>query len=306
VVVGYLGPPGTFCEQALLTQDDLAAGRLVELPSIVDVIDATSNGDVEFGVVPIENAIEGAVNVTLDTLAFDADLLVQREIVISVQMNLLALPGTTTDTLQRVLSIPVATAQCRSFLRKELAHVTVADTNSTAEAARLVAESKDATIGVIGTALAAQIYGLEILASDIEDHPENETRFNVLARNVIPPRTGHDKTSIVVFQRADAPGSLLAILQEFAARGINLTNLHSRPTKRGLGDYCFFIDMEGHVADELVADCLRELKSKQTDVKYLGSYPAAGAHGESLRRDAEAGWRSADAWLRELRAQIQQ
>ena len=108
----------------------------------------------------------------------------------------------------------------------------------------------------------------------------------------------------MVAQRADRPGSLLAILQEFAARGINLTNLHSRPTKRGLGDYCFFIDLEGHVADELVADCLRELKSKQADVKFLGSYPAAGAHGETLRRDAEAAWRSADAWLQELRTQI--
>jgi prephenate dehydratase len=304
VVVGYLGPPGTFCEQALLTQNDLAAGQLVALPSIIDVIEATSNGDVELGVVPVENAIEGAVNVTLDTLAFEADLLIQREIVISVQMNLLALPGTTTDTLQRVLSIPVASAQCRSFLRKELAHATVADTNSTAEAARQVAETGDPSIGVIGTALAAQLYGLDILATDIEDHPENETRFNVLARDTIPARSGHDKTSIVVFQRSDAPGSLLAILQEFAARGINLTNLHSRPTKRGLGDYCFFIDLEGHVADELVADCLRELKSKQADVKFLGSYPAAGAHGESVRRDTEAGWRSANAWLQELRAQI--
>src|SRR5262249_14339033 len=158
-------------------------------------IDAVGAEDVALGVVPVENAIEGAVNVTLDTLAFDADLLIQREIVISVQMNLLGLPGATLQGLDRVLSIPVATAQCRSFLRKELAGVTLAETNSTAEAARHVAQQGDVALGVIGTALAAELYGLEILASDIKDHPENETRFALLARAGIPARTGHDKTS---------------------------------------------------------------------------------------------------------------
>jgi len=302
--VGYLGPPGTFSEQALLTQADLAAGVLVELPSITDVIEATANGDVDFGVVPLENAIEGAVNVTLDTLAFDADLLLQREIVIAVQMNLLGLTGATLPAIRQVLTIPVATAQCRSFLRKELAHAAVLPASSTAEAAQQVVAGGDPSVAAIGTELAARLYGLEVLARDIEDHPENETRFGVVARGSIPAPTGHDKTSIVVFQKADEPGSLLAILQEFAARAINLTNLHSRPTKRGLGDYCFFIDLEGHVADELVADCLRDLKSKQADVKFLGSYPATGEHGERVRRDADAAWRQADAWVRDLRGRI--
>ncbi len=302
--VGYLGPRGTFCEEALLTQPDLAAGTLVDLPSIPDVIDAVSSGDVDCGVVPIENAIEGAVNVTLDLLAFDAELLVQREIVIAVQMNLLARPGATLADIERVISIPVATAQCRTFLRKELPHAVPVAANSTAEAARLLAETDDGATAAIGTALAGEVYGLDVLAVDIEDHPENQTRFGLLAREGIPVPTGHDKTSIVVFQAADQPGSLLAILQEFAARSINLTNLHSRPTKKGLGDYCFMIDLEGHIADEVVADCLRELKSKQADVKFLGSYPAAGAHGESVRRDADARWRAADAWLGTLRAQI--
>jgi prephenate dehydratase len=304
VRVGYLGPPGTFTEQALLTQPDLAAGELVELGSITDVIDATSNGEVDVGVVPLENAIEGAVNVTLDTLTFDADLLLQREIVISVQMNLLGVPGAAVSGIERVYTIPVATAQCRSFLRKELAGAALLPANSTAEAARQIIEDGDPSAAAIGTALAAEIYGLEILATDIEDHPENETRFGAVARDTVPAPTGHDKTSIVVFQKADEPGSLLSILQEFAARAINLTNLHSRPTKRGLGDYCFLIDLEGHVADELVADCLRDLKSKQSDVKFLGSYPAAGEHGETRRRDAEAAWRQADEWVRRLRGQV--
>jgi prephenate dehydratase len=256
------------------------------------------------GVVPLENAIEGAINVTLDTLTFEADVLLQREIVISVQMNLLGLPGTKVADIERVLSIPVATAQCRSFLRKELAGATMLASNSTAEAAQQVVDEGDPRQAAIGTSLAAEIYGLEVLAVDIEDHPENETRFGVLAREGIPAPTGHDKTTIVVFQKADEPGSLLSILQEFAARAINLTNLHSRPTKRGLGDYCFLIELEGHLADELVADCLRDLKSKQADVKFLGSYPAASPHGESVRRDADAAWRKADKWLGELRSQV--
>jgi prephenate dehydratase len=302
--VGYLGPPGTFCEQALLTQDDLRAGELVDLPTITDVIDATVSGDVDLGVVPLENAIEGAINVTLDTLTFDADLLIQREIVISVQMNLLGRKGATLSDIERVLSIPVATAQCRAFLRKELAGATLLASNSTAEAARQLSETNDLHTAAIGTALAAEIYGLDVLAVDIEDHPENETRFAVIARSGIPAPTGHDKSTIVVFQKADEPGSLLAILQEFAARAINLTNLHSRPTKQGLGDYCFLIELEGHLSDEVVADCLRDLKSKQSDVKFLGSYPAASPHGETVRRDADAAWRKANEWLGELRAQV--
>jgi prephenate dehydratase len=302
--VAYLGPPGTFSEQALLTQPDLASAELVDLPSITDVIDAIVAGDVDLGVVPLENAIEGAVNVTLDTLTFDADVLIQGEIVISVQMNLLGLPGAKLADINQVISIPVATAQCRAFLHKELGAAAMLAANSTAEAARQVVGNGDVHTAAIGTTLAAEIYGLDVLAVDIEDHPENETRFGVIARDGIPAPTGHDKTTIVVFQKADEPGSLLSILQEFAARAINLTNLHSRPTKRGLGDYCFLIELEGHLSDELVADCLRDLKSKQADVKFLGSYPAASPHGESVRRDADAKWRAADAWLGELRAQV--
>jgi prephenate dehydratase len=177
-------------------------------------------------------------------------------------------------------------------------------TNSTAEAARQVFDEGDARIAAIGTRLAAEIYGLDVLAGAIEDHPDNQTRFGLLASAGVPAPTGHDKTTIAVFQNADEPGSLLSILQEFAARAINLTNLHSRPTKRGLGDYCFLIELEGHLSDELVADCLRDLKSKQADVKFLGSYPAAGMSGEDIRRDADAAWRSAESWLGELRGRV--
>ena len=141
------------------------------------------------------------------------------------------------------------------------------------------------------------------LADEIEDHPGNRTRFVLVGRGV-PAPTGHDKTSIVCFQDFDRPGSLLTILQEFAARSINLTKLESRPTKKGLGDYCFLIDLEGHIGDELVADCLRDLKTKVEDVKFLGSYPAAGEHGPAVRREAEAAWAEADRWIAELRGGI--
>jgi prephenate dehydratase len=302
--VGFLGPEGTFTEQALLTQRDLAGGQLVPLDSIPDVLAATSEGEVDYGFVPLENAIEGTVNVTLDLLAFDHDLLVQREVVIAVQMNLLAPPGAGLDGIKTVVSMPMATAQCRRFLTERLPGVVTQAANSTAEAARVVVESGDPTVAAIGTSLAAELHGLEVLATDIEDHPENQTRFVLVAQAGIPAQTGHDKSTIVVFQKADRPGSLLAILQEFAARAINLTKLESRPTKRGLGDYCFIIDLEGHVDEELVADCLRDIHSKQEDVKFLGSYPAAGETGERARRAADTAWADAEAWVQSLRDQI--
>ncbi|CAN5718438.1 prephenate dehydratase [soil metagenome] len=303
--IGFLGPQGTFTEQALLTQADLADDELVPIESIPGVLAATAAGEVDLGFVAIENSIEGTVNVTLDTLAFGTELLVQREVVISVQLNLLAPPGVRLADIERVVSFPHATAQCRGFLERELAGVRSDAANSTAEAARLIGRAgADRHSAAIGTALAAKVYGLDVIAADIEDHPENQTRFVAVARAGVPPPTGHDKTTIVIFQRVDRPGNLLAILQEFAARAINLTKLESRPTKRGLGDYCFIVDLEGHVGDELVADCLRDLKAKTADVRFLGSYPAAGEHGPAVRRDAEAAWRAADEWLGDLRSRI--
>lgn len=302
--IGFLGPPGTFTEQALLSQPDLAGGELVALSTIPEVLAATTAGDVDLGFVPLENAIEGTVNLTLDVLAFEADLLVQREVVIGVQLSLLAPAGVKLEEVTAVVSIPPATAQVRGFLARELPGVTTRAANSTAEAARSVAELREPGVAAVGTTLAAALYGLDVLAADIEDHPDNQTRFVAVARSGIPAPTGHDKTTIVCFQQADRPGSLLAMLQEFAARAINLTKLESRPTKRGLGHYCFIIDLEGHVADELVADCLRDLKAKVADVKFLGSYPAAGEHGESVRRDADVAWREADRWLAALRRGI--
>jgi prephenate dehydratase len=306
--VAFLGPPGTFTEEALLTQPDLAAGELVPVRMIPEVILEVDQGRAEMGVVPIENAIEGSVTATLDTLAFEAseELVIQREIVLPIDMHLCAPPGTRLADVTTIVSIPHATAQCREWLSRKLPGVAVQAANSTAEAARDVAEAGPVKAkgarAAIATSLAAKLYGLDILAEDIEDHPDNETRFVVIGFG-IPARTGHDKTTIVVFQSQDRPGSLLGILQEFAARAVNLTKLESRPTKRGLGDYCFFIDCEGHIDDELVADVLRNLAAKHT-VRFLGSYPAAGSESASRRRAAGKAWRSASNWVDDLRSKV--
>ncbi len=303
--IAHLGPIGTFTEQALMTQPDLAEGDLIPLPTMSDVLFAVHEGEVDLGVVAIENAIEGTVNVAIDTLAFDVDLYIQREIVLRVQMNLLARPGTTIDEIKKLMSIPVAWAQCRTWLRDNLGPIDRVATGSTAEAAELVSLSTEAGVAAVANARAAEVYGLDAIATDIEDHPENETRFVVVGRDAIPAPTGHDKTSIVVFQRADEPGSLLSILQEFAARRINLSLLLSRPTKNRLGDYCFVLDLDGHVADEVVADCLRSLKAKQADVKFLGSYPAAGDGGHEVRHAATQADTAAEAWLAAMRDLVQ-
>jgi prephenate dehydratase len=302
--VAYLGPEGTFTEQALLSQPDLASQDLVGMATFAEVLAAVDAGEVDLGFVGIENSIEGTVNVTIDALALEHDLLIQREVVLGIQLSLMAPPDMALSDVRRVLTFPVAAGQCRAWLARELPGVEVVAANSNAEAARLVGVEHDGRSAAVAPALAAKIYGLDVLASDIEDHPENSTRFVLVGRGPVPAPTGHDKTTIVVFQRTDRAGSLLAILQEFAARSINLVKLESRPTKKALGDYCFIIDLEGHLADELVADCLRDVRSKVADIKFLGSYPAAGEHGAAVRRDAEAAWRAADAWITAQRAKL--
>ncbi len=301
--VGYLGPRGTFAEEALNTQPDLAAGESVPLRSVPHVLTAVEQGDVDIGLVPIENSIEGTVTVTLDTLAFDTDLLVQREIDLPVSLHLCAKPGTRLDDVRTVISHPNPLGQSRGWLMAKLPEAELVAANSTADAAQQVASSTSDDVASIGTLRGAALAGLEVLASEIEDHP-SETRF-VLVGHGVPAETGHDKTSIVCFQREDRPGSLLAILHEFAARAINLTKLESRPTKRGLGEYCFFIDFEGHVADEVIADCLRNLATEQ-DVKFLGSYPVAGDEGPERRAAVTEAWAAASAWVDEIRAQVRE
>ena len=303
--VGFLGPLGTFTEQALMTQPDLAAAEHVLFRTMPDVLDAVDSGDVDLGFVAIENSIEGTVNLTQDELAFNHDLLIQREVVLDIEHCLMAKAGTALADVKVVLSIPIASAQCHTFLRTRVGQAELRASNSTAEAAQMVAEELGPGTAAVAPRTSAALYGLEILAADIADHPGNQTRFVLVAKEGVPARTGHDITALVIYQRADEPGSLISILQEFAARRINLSNLLSRPTKDGgLGDYCFVIYADGHVADELVADAMRSLHSKQGHVKFMGSYPAAGAHAHTAREHADARWRDADDWVQRLRANI--
>lgn len=288
-----------------MTQPDLAAAEHVLFRTMPDVLDAVESGEVDLGFVAIENSIEGTVNLTQDELAFNHNLLIQREVVLNIEHCLMAKAGTSLADVKVVLSIPVASAQCHTFLRTQVGQAELRASNSTAEAARMVAEELGPGSAAVAPRTSAALYGLEILAADVADHPGNQTRFVLIAKEGIPAPTGHDVTALVIYQRADEPGSLISILQEFAARRINLSNLLSRPTKDGgLGDYCFVIYADGHVADELVADAMRALHSKQGRVKFLGSYPAAGAHAHTAREHADTRWRDADDWVQQLRSNI--
>jgi prephenate dehydratase len=295
--VAFFGPSGTFTEEALLTQSDLSACALEPKASIAEVLAAVSRGEVDRGFVPMENGIEGTVNATMDGLVFDHELLIVREVVLDIHLHLMARPSTKLSDLTHVHSYPHALAQVRGFLGSELPEIVEVAANSTADAAREIGERGGPGDAAVAPRLAASLYGLEILASNIEDHEDNQTRFVVVARDVVPAPTGHDHTSIVCFQDADRPGSLYGILGQFAARDINLTNLQSRPTKRGLGEYCFIIDLEGHLADQVIADCLRDLRAHLANVKFLGSYPSDGPQSEVVREAVTKARLDADEWL---------
>ena len=284
-----------------MSQDDLSQAEHVPYRTVPDVLDAIDRDEVDMGLVPIENSIEGMVNFTQDALAFDHELIITREVVIDIEHCLLGREGLDLDQVTAVHSIPVATAQCHRFLREQLPDAEIRAANSTADAARVVSESKSDDIVALSPRLAAEVYGLTVVAADIADHDDNQTRFVLVARDGIPAPTGNDRTALVIYQRADEPGSLLAILQEFTARRINLSNLTSRPTKAGgLGDYCFIVYADAHVADELLADTMRALHAKQGHVKFLGSYPAADPHAESSRENVDARWREADDWVKSI------
>ncbi len=297
--VGFLGPAGSFSHEAVLTLEGVEP---VPAPTFADLLADVAAGRVDQGLLPLENAIEGTVSATIDGLVFDHDLFIVRELVLPVHLHLLARPGVPAGDLTAVLSYVHALAQCRAFLSQHPG-VEVRPTSSTSEAARLVAESVEPW-AAIGSATAGSLFGLATLEADVEDHPDNATRFVLVGRDVIAAPTGHDRTSIVCFQDADRPGSLYGILGRFAARDVNLTKLESRPTKRGLGDYCFVIEFEGHVDDDVVADCLADLQAHLARVKFLGSYPVSGREASTRRAEVDAARRAASTWIADLRQRV--
>jgi prephenate dehydratase len=265
----FLGPAGTFTEEALLSLG-VEGVEPVPYATIGEVFSAVASGECESGVVPIENSVEGSVNETLDALAFDHELHVTAELVRDIHHALVVAPGVRLEDVTAVVSKPEATGQCRAWLAKRLPGRPAVASNSTAEAVqRAIAEPG---LAAIGTSLAARLYGGDVLEDAIEDFAGNQTRFVVIG-NGIGERTGHDKTSLALFLRRDKPGALLMILSEFAYGQINLTKIQSRPTKKQLGEYMFFVDLAGHVDDPAVSLALQCLRLKLREVKVIGSYP---------------------------------
>ena len=270
--ISYLGPEGTFSQEALLRYcEGLTDLALIPLPTIIDVIKSIDRGDAEEGVVPIENSIEGSVNITQDILTFESEAKIIRELTMPIRHNLIAKKGIRISKIKKVISHPHATAQCRMFLSATLPDVEIIAANSTAEAVKKLTEL-DPDTAAIGTKIAASLYDLDIIADDIEDSKVNKTRF-IFVGNYIPAKSGLDKTSIVCFLKKDKPGSLFNILKEFADRNINLTKIESRPARKDIGDYVFMIDMEGHIHDKTVYDAIESLRRDVYMIKILGSYP---------------------------------
>jgi len=267
--LAYLGPPGTFSEQAALLHDE--AAQLIPFPNVPAVATAVDSGMADEGVVAIENSIEGSVTDTVDLLIHESRLVICRELVLPIEHRLLAKPGTDVSKVKVIFSHPQALAQCRRFIERCFPKVDVVAALSNAAAVEeMVASSQPAA--AIGPERAAQLYGAATLAKGIQDQASNVTRFVVIAPQDHPP-TGFDKTSLCFSFAEDHPGVLCDVLHEFAERSINLAKVESRPTKESLGHYIFLVDLEGHREDPVVSEALAGVRKKTSLFKILGSYP---------------------------------
>jgi prephenate dehydratase len=277
VKVGFLGPAGTYSEEALRASAP-AGVEEVPYPTIYDAVMAVQEGDVDRAVVPIENALEGAVAVTLDTLALDAERVrIVGEVVHPIHHCLVAPRELDLAAVTRVVSHPQATAQCARFLRERLPGVERVTAPSTADAVLSVRDSPDPAVA-LGSRLAAELYGCLVLVADVEDHPDNATRFVWLGRadQIAQPGAGA-KTSLVFWGGGDqSPGWLVAALSELSDRGVNLTRIESRPRRTALGHYMFFADLEGAAGDPPVSEALDGLRGRVEELRVLGSYTNVG------------------------------
>jgi len=273
--VGYLGPEGTNSEEACRLYIKKLEGQVELIPytTIHDVLFAADRKEVSEAVVPIENSIEGTVGVVTDMLVKDVNLLLRQELVLPIYHYLIAHKGMRASAINDVISHPQALDQCKDFLRKKLPKAQLHFSFSTAEAARRVATALPKNYAAIGSLASAKLFGLSVIAKKINAR-ENQTRFVVLAKHD-HPRTGRDKTSIVFSIAKDRPGGLHDVLAVFAERDINLTRIESRPSKKALGDYYFFVDMAGHHSDKTIAEALSAIKKRTSFFKLLGSYPKA-------------------------------
>jgi prephenate dehydratase len=269
--IAYLGPPGTFSEEAVARCD--LAGPEAPLPcdSFPDAYEAVLDGRADAALLPIENSLEGAIGTVMDLLVQRGGTRLRREVLLPVRQHLLARPGTRLEEVTRVLSHPQPIGQCARFLRTRLPRAALQPTHSTADAARQVAEGAPGS-AAIGALAAASRYGLAVLAESIQDADENITRFVLVARDDEAP-TGRDRTSLAFTLDRDRPGGLYEVMGEFAGRGINLSKIESRPTKLALGHYVFFVDFEGHRLDAGGAAAIEGVRARVHQLFLLGSYP---------------------------------
>jgi prephenate dehydratase len=304
----YLGPEGTFTEQALRTIPAAERGTRTPARSVPEALDAVRVGDADAALVPLENSIGGAVPVTLDELAAGTALVITREVVLPVDFVLAVRADVPLDRVRTVAAHPQAAAQCRGWLRTNLPDATIVDVLSNAAAAiTAAAGGHDAAVCA---PIGASRYRLAVLADKIADHPDAVTRFALVTRPGPPPApSGDDVTSLAIFIAHDRVGALLAVLMELAVRGVNLTRIESRPTGERLGRYMFFLDCTGHVAEKRLGEALQGLRRICADVRFLGSYPRhrwTDAVGErpvpTPAGLADMDFADAEAWLSRVRA----
>jgi prephenate dehydratase len=302
----YLGPEGTFAEQALRTISAAEHGTRTPSRSVPEAFDAVRAGDADAALVPLENSIGGQVGVTLDELADGEPLVITREVVLPVNFVLATRSPIEAKEITAVAAHPQASAQCRRWLAAHAPDAVVIDVLSNGAAAAAVADGTYPA--AICAPIGAQRHRLAVIADAIGDHADAVTRFALVSRpGPMSAPTGDDITSLALYIAHDRVGALLAVLTELAVRGVNLTRIESRPTGERLGRYVFFLDCSGHVADVRVGEALRGLRRICADVRFLGSYPRAGGPGAPANSHGPAGtsdadFAEADAWLTRLRA----
>lgn len=268
--VGYLGPKGSYSGEALFKLNLSFDFEAVEMSDFASIFDSLQKKKLGCAIVPVENSIEGPVGIVLE-LMLKHDFVVQEETVLQIQNSLMALPEVRLRSIERVLSHPQPLLQCKNMIARLLPYAKLINCPSTAEAAKMA--SLDPKSAAIGSPKNAELYKLEIILNSVSDEEYNFTRFFLLG-STNPSKTGHDKTSMACSTYRDRPGALFSILSEFAFRKINLTKIESRPSKRVLGDYIFFIDMIGHREDAYIKEALAALVDKTSFIKIFGSYPA--------------------------------
>lgn len=275
--LAFLGPHGTFTEQAARAFASGQALTPVPYPNIIEILNAVNRNEVEYGVVPMENSIEGTVNMTMDWLIHEVDLPILGELALPITQNLLVAkrdnPLPLSD-ITRVLSHPQAIAQSHNFLRENLPQASIEYVNSTALAAQTVSEHPEEPWAAIGTGLNVELYPLQFAQEQIQDFSNNYTRFVLVGREPLDmPASDREKTTILVTLPEDFPGALYQVLAAFAWRKINLSRIESRPTKKALGSYYFVIDIEQKMDDILLPGAFAEIEAIGCQVRQLGTYP---------------------------------